>query len=80
MKKPRWTKDEKRLAKMVMRLAKREGKAHRLLAEYFRETDVDTSEHHNKDWSIWYEDWLSRVDTFLKDGMVDDDVLPRRSL
>jgi len=62
---------EKRLARMVMRLAKREAKAHRLLAEYVREIDVKTSEHHNKDWDAWYDDWLTRIEAFLKDGMVD---------
>lgn len=57
-------KTEKRLAKMVMRLAKREAKAHRFLAEF-----IDQSEN---GWcAVPYDDWRTRVKAFLKDGMVD---------
>jgi hypothetical protein len=62
---------KKRLAKMVIRIVKREAKAHRLLAESIGREQGPW----NDTYETWREDWLTRVRAFLKDGVVDDDVL-----
>lgn len=55
------TETEKRLECMIWRLARRVGKAHRLLAEFMEQSATGWNEH--------YLEWYDRVERFLKDGM-----------
>jgi hypothetical protein len=63
-------KEKKCSAKMVMRLARREAKAHRLLAHYVSAYDTLKDEYGGVI-DEWPPSWKGEVEAFLKDGMVD---------
>jgi len=67
------TKTEKRLERMVWRLARRESKAHRLLAEYVRETRSGAPLRQPTSYGAWRLDWLTRVEKFVSENMTERD-------